>query len=206
MARQARRIFFFLFHSWRRIFSLIIIVVVLVIITKHLYSTNPAYKVKNSVSSVGNAKLGHAASTMGENSQYVLSDEAVPRADESLQIIPDKFIGLEKCPACFGLDMCDEVKNGFVRIAFPETPNYASQHGIYYGKWHEKQIVMRKIGVDENRFGQFEKFLCENVTKSKTCDISEVIIKSFAAKTAAFEIESLRDAYTIAHKQPSELQ
>ena len=189
-------------RSWRKFPILIVILAVVIIIARRYPHRFTDHNVANSAPSNSNlqAPLPHD----GDNSHYLLPDDVVLNQDDVLQSIPDSFTGAAKCPACLGMDMCEELKNA--RLAFPESPNVASQHGVYYGNWHEKQIVVRKVGVGENRWQQFEEFICENTTSSKTCDISSAIVNSFAVKTDAFEASSLVEAYMIAHREPSELQ
>lgn len=176
----------------------------IIILSKHIPEAQPVLEALVKIKDSHSNKDG-ASTSIGENSHYFLPDEAVASIDQSLQSIPDKFIGLEKCPACFGLELCDEIKNGFVRVSFPEAPNFATQRGFYYGKWHKKPVVVRKIGESNEGYEKYEQFICENVTQSKTCDISEIIVKSFAVKSSSFTRENLQKAFTISHKEPHDL-
>ena len=198
-----RRVKFFMVRNWKKCIGLAVCVMVALIIIQHNSGVQPILR---AVVGVKEPLWASPQGTLGDNNHYILPDEVSPNNDGSLQVIPDNFIGIEKCPACFGLELCDEIKNGFVRVNFPDAPTTGSQHGIYRGKWHEKDVIVKKIGIQEDQFIKFEQFICRNMTKQTPCDISEVITKSFAVKPAAFVVENLQQAYKIAHKEQEALQ
>jgi hypothetical protein len=128
--------------------------------------------------------------------------------NKNLKPIPEDWTAQDKCPACFGVDMCDAIKRGEILVEIPETDTPASKKGVYLGQWHDIPIAVKRLsGWYPTEFEQFDKFMCKNATGSEKCSISDVIVSdhSLAQNPAAFDPESILDWWKISYPEHSRL-
>lgn len=131
---------------------------------------------------------------------------------QSLQSIAPALTQVDKCPACFGVDMCSEIQDGHLMIEIPQIMTEAASKGVYFGRWMDfknkwtgSQVVVKTLKKEADEFNRFDRFICQNVTKTDKCDVAEAIKKSFMVKPEAWGLQNLRQAYKIAHKAPEDL-
>ena len=78
----------------------------------------------------------------------------------------------EKCPACFGLDLCPEVYNGEVQFVihdFYSIFNYFfSVKNVFYGNYKNKRVILKKL-AHESELKHFDEFVCSNKTYFELC-------------------------------------
>ena len=118
--------------------------------------------------------------------------------------VPDLLQQETTCPACLGRSVCDDIRQGFIKIRpHPYAQHVYGKGDAFYGKFEEGDIVLKTIASKED-WNKFDKFLCQNVTHSDTCDIPSTIRRSYMSKPdIALTAPHLKQAYRIVHEKTS---
>lgn len=122
--------------------------------------------------------------------------------DVNLHSVPAYLLQDEKCPACYGEELCEEINNGELKIEMPKIPTAASKKGVYFGQWQGKKIALKTLdNEDFSNFQKFDRFICANQSLSSDCDTSSAVLnpKCVAMQEASFLPENLQEAWRIAH-------
>ena len=133
------------------------------------------------------------------------SDDAESRRLKLIKI-PDYLTELDKCPACFGKDLCPEIDSGVIRIVEPEPDDELKIKGVYNGYWDTKPVVIKRLNRREE-YDKMDAFLCKNATMELNCDVSKAILngKSLAQSEQIFSPDFLRSMWNIIHERSDQL-
>ena len=78
----------------------------------------------------------------------------------------------EKCPACFGISMCQEINDNKVYFEFTDFysvfNNIFSIKNVYYGRHKNKKIIMKKL-AHKSELDDFDKMICQNIELFELC-------------------------------------
>ena len=125
--------------------------------------------------------------------------------EHTLEVVPEHLSLRDTCPSCFGLDMCEEMEAGKIKIDLSHelvlAPGITAHQGNYQGN---TQVWLKAFG-DKGRFKIFEETLCLNKTRQKDCDVKEIIEDSFATSGQILRPERLKQQYKVAYKTPADL-
>ena len=127
---------------------------------------------------------------------------------KKLKPIPLEWTAQDKCPACFGNDMCEAIENGEILIEIPTTDTPASKKGVYLGEWKDIPIAVKRLSNwYPKEFESFDKFICKDATGSEKCNIAEVIVgnNSFAQQKAAYLPEKMHQLWKISYQDSGPL-
>ncbi len=94
---------------------------------------------------------------------------------------PD-FVGINKCPACYGTSMCEEFSNGYLslssysRMRFLDIVNVKN---VFYG-WHKQlnsDVILKRLGHN-TELASFDRDICKNAGAGVDCDVAKSIFKT----------------------------
>jgi hypothetical protein len=90
--------------------------------------------------------------------------------DESSGTLQTSWLAVNKCPACFGLDMCrDFVAGGTIRS------EASAFKDIFVAKWNGLQCMFHMIPNAE--LEQYDSAMCQWIQGSPSCNISQAVAK-----------------------------
>ena len=118
--------------------------------------------------------------------------------------IPLQWTARDRCPACFGIDMCAAIERKEVVVEIPKTPTPANKKGVYLGQWLDIPVAVKRLSKSYRReFKLFDKFICQNTTGSKACNVSAAIVSDhcFVQNNATYNPESLLHAWKISYPE-----
>jgi len=122
----------------------------------------------------------------------------------AMEPVPLEWTSRDRCPACFGTELCAAIERKEVVVEMPETPTPASKKGVYFGQWLDIPVVVKRLAnYYPNEFRLFDEFICQNATGSKTCNVSTASVNSwsYVQSDAAFSPESMLHAWKISYPQ-----
>jgi hypothetical protein len=125
-----------------------------------------------------------------------------------LKPVPFAWTAKEKCPACFGTDMCDALKHGEILIDIPAVETSANKKGVYFGRWNDIPIAIKRLSNGyPKEFESFDKFICSNTTGSEKCNVSKAIVaeNSYVQGEAVFEPEHMHQLWKISYAEDGPL-
>jgi len=120
----------------------------------------------------------------------------------AMEPVPLEWTARDRCPACFGTEMCAAIERKEVLVEMPSTPTPANKKGVYLGQWLDIPVAVKRLSNwYPKEFKFFDEFICQNVTGSKKCNVSSAILsnQSYVQNVAAFSPENIRQAWKIAH-------
>jgi len=124
------------------------------------------------------------------------------RNKDALEPVPLEWTAREKCPACFGTEMCAAVERKEVVVEIPKTPTPANKKGVYLGQWLDIPVAVKRLSNwYPKEFKHFDEFICQNSTGSKVCNVSTAVVsnQSYVQSNAAFSPESLIRSWKISY-------
>jgi hypothetical protein len=132
-----------------------------------------------------------------------------------LQPVPESWTARDRCPACFGTDMCRAVYRRELLVDLGRaadesngTGTAANRKGVYMGRWLDVPVVVKRLANwYPKEFELFDEFVCRNATGQKECNISTAITDSqcFVQKPEALTPESLFNAWKISYNSTGPL-
>jgi len=124
--------------------------------------------------------------------------------NSALKPVPMSWTARDKCPACFGTEMCAAIERGEVTVDIPKTPTPANKKGVYLGQWLGIPVAVKRLSNwYPKELKLFDQFICKNVTGSKTCNVSAAIVnnQSYVQSNAVFTPESMLHAWQVSYPQ-----
>ena len=110
--------------------------------------------------------------------------------------VPQDWVQQEKCPACFGEDLCDSVYTKEIKLTV-QSDFDASSSKYAFGKYGQMDVIVKRLG---NRYFEiYDKFICGNST---SCDVSGKVMQSYVASQNALLIAELENAWKMMKKSP----
>jgi len=119
-----------------------------------------------------------------------------------LKPVPMEWTARDKCPACFGTEMCAAIERKEVVVEMPKVPTPANKKGVYLGRWLDVPVAVKRLSNwYPNEFKLFDEFICKNTTGSTTCNVSAAIVtnQSYVQSDAIFSPESMLHAWKISY-------
>lgn len=100
-----------------------------------------------------------------------------------------RFIGLNKCPACFGTSWCRKFMNGQVtfetwgRLRFLDFFNVKNVFFAQYGEPREgsRRVVLKRLGSNQE-LAEIDQKICKRATGRPRCDLIQGIYKTEFAR------------------------
>lgn len=124
---------------------------------------------------------------------------------KDLQPLPTSWTDKGKCPACFGVDMCDAFEKNEVLVEIPKVETDASRKGVYFGSWKEIPIAVKRLSSEPypKEFSAFDRFICTNMTGSENCNVSATILSQsgYVQQGKAFNPSFLYEAWKISYSE-----
>lgn len=124
---------------------------------------------------------------------------------KDLQPLPPSWMDKGKCPACFGVDMCDAFEKNEVVVEIPEVETAASRKGVYFGSWKEIPVAIKRLSSElyPKEFKSFDRFVCKNMTGSESCNVSATILSEsgYVQQGKAFNPSFLHEAWKISYSE-----
>jgi len=120
----------------------------------------------------------------------------------AMQPVPLEWTARDRCPACFGTEMCAAIERKEIVVEIPKTPTPANKKGVYLGQWRDIPVAVKRLSNwYPQEFKLFDEFICQNATGSKTCNVSAAVVSnhSYAQSNAAFTPESMLRAWKISY-------
>ena len=76
-----------------------------------------------------------------------------------------KVLGVDKCSACFGEDLCPEFVHGTIQIInYSFLTSLFNHKNVYYGTYKGENVVLKKLASNEE-FREFEQTICDIVQR-----------------------------------------
>jgi len=122
----------------------------------------------------------------------------------TMEPVPLQWTARDRCPACFGTEMCAAIERREVVVEIPKTPTPANKKGVYLGQWLDVPVAVKRMSNwYPKEFKLFDEFICQNATGSKKCNVSTAIVsnQSYVQSNAAFTPESMIHAWKISYPQ-----
>lgn len=122
----------------------------------------------------------------------------------ALKPVPLNWTALDRCPACFGTEMCAAIERKEVVVDIPETPTPANKKGVYLGKWLGVPVAVKRLSNwYPKEFKLLDEFVCQNISGSKECNVSSAVVNktSYIQSDAAFHPENMLYAWKICYPQ-----
>ncbi|XP_022250473.1 deleted in autism-related protein 1 homolog isoform X2 [Limulus polyphemus] len=156
----------------------------------------------------GKHKLRHSKNT--QTTHHSSESHGIVEIDPENQIpdnrnlykVPKEDIHIDMCPACFGKEICTDIEAGLVEISKNSKTEFrelimreASLHKT------EKVVVS---SVTDALWNKFDKFICQNASKSFPCDVSAAISTGYLTSNQALTVDGLRNLYKVLDKSKSE--
>lgn len=96
-----------------------------------------------------------------------------------------RFIGLNKCPACFGTSWCRKFTNGQVtfetwgRLRFLDFFNVKNVYFAQYGEPREgtRRVVLKRLGSNAE-LAEIDQKICKRATGRPRCDLVQAIYRT----------------------------
>ena len=153
----------------------------------------------------GSYYLNPRVNQMTMRSYSLKSDEAGSNRLNLIRV-PDYLTEMSKCPACFGTDMCPEIKSGAIRIVEPDANDELKLKGVYNGYWNQKPVVLKRLNRHKE-YAKVDSFLCQNASMELNCDVSKAILseKSLVQNEKTFSPDFLRSVWGIIHDRSDQL-
>lgn len=100
-----------------------------------------------------------------------------------------RFIGLNKCPACFGTSWCRKFTNGQVtfetwgRLRFLDFFNVKNVYFAQYGEPREgtRRVVLKRLGSNAE-LAEIDQKICKRATGRPRCDLVQAMYKTEFAR------------------------
>lgn len=100
-----------------------------------------------------------------------------------------RFIGLNKCPACFGTSWCRKFMNGQVtfemwgRLRFLDFFNVKNVYFAQYGEPREgtRRVVLKRLGSNQE-LAEIDQKICKRATGRPRCDLIQGMYKTEFAR------------------------
>jgi len=118
--------------------------------------------------------------------------------------VPLEWTARDRCPACFGKDMCAAIERKEVVVEIPKIPTPANKKGVYLGQWLDIPVAVKRLSNwYPKEFKLFDEFICQNTTGSKACNVSAAIVSDhcFVQNNATYSPESLLRAWKISYPE-----
>jgi len=125
-------------------------------------------------------------------------------ARSAMEPVPLEWTARDRCPACFGTELCAAIERKEVVVKIPKTPTPASKKGVYFGHYLDLPVAVKRLtNYYPEEFRLFDEFICKNATGSKTCNVSSAIVRnqSYVQNDAAFSPENMLRAWKISYPQ-----
>ncbi|GAA6079366.1 divergent protein kinase domain 2Aa, partial [Tachysurus ichikawai] len=105
------------------------------------------------------------------------------------ELIDRRFIGLNKCPACFGTSWCRKFTNGQVtfetwgRLRFLDFFNVKNVYFAQYGEPREgtRRVVLKRLGSNAE-LAEIDQKICKRATGRPRCDLVQAMYKTEFAR------------------------
>jgi len=93
----------------------------------------------------------------------------------------ESLIETEKCPSCFGENLCDSIRSGELEplgISKWTVSKLFNAKNVYYARWKTKNVtvVLKKLGHN-NELEDLDKAVCDIVGEGTNCDIKDAMNK-----------------------------
>ncbi|XP_022088058.1 deleted in autism protein 1-like [Acanthaster planci] len=110
------------------------------------------------------------------------------------------FVGVDKCPACYGTVMCHEFSHGhlslssYSRMRFLDIVNVKN---VFFG-WHNEKnvdIILKRLAHDQE-LASFDASVCKNAGARRDCDVARSISQtkfSRVLETRSLEVAHVED-------------
>lgn len=122
---------------------------------------------------------------------------------KNLQPLPQSWTQKDRCPACFGMELCEAIEKNEILVDIPDEQTEAVKKGVYFGTWNDVPVAIKRLSSElyPKEFKLFDQFICKNVTGSANCDVSSAIVNKscFVQKEKAFDQSFLHQAWKIAY-------
>jgi hypothetical protein len=125
-----------------------------------------------------------------------------------LKPVPFEWTAQDKCPACFGTDMCEAIKHSEILIDIPAVETPANKKGVYIGQWNDIPVAIKRLSNGyPKEFESFDKFICRNTTRSETCNVSKAIVaeNSYVQQESLFDPEHMHQLWKISYSEAGPL-
>ena len=87
------------------------------------------------------------------------------RRSKKMNLRSHEVLEIEKCPACFGEDLCPEFFHGTIQLKdFALWQSLFNEKNIYFGHYKGKDVVLKKLAHDKELL-KFERRICELITE-----------------------------------------
>ena len=133
-----------------------------------------------------------------EQASYYVSNRS------AMEPVPLEWTARDRCPACFGTELCAAIERNEVVVEIPKTPTPASKKGVYFGHYLDMPVAVKRLThYYPEEFRLFDEFICEKATGSKTCSVSTAVVnnQSYVQNDAAFSPENMHSAWKISYPQ-----
>lgn len=91
---------------------------------------------------------------------------------KTLRVTAAQLTDLKKCPACFGLSICDAILNDKIVIrhknAYATFANLFGSKNVFYATYGRDKIVLKKL-AHSSELDAFDKMLCADETLAELC-------------------------------------
>ena len=87
------------------------------------------------------------------------------RRSKKINLRSHEVLEIEKCPACFGEDLCPEFFHGTIQLKdFALWQSLFNEKNIYFGQYKGKDVVLKKLAHDKELLN-FDTKICELITE-----------------------------------------
>ena len=153
-------------------------------------------------------KFGHREVKDPHRLVNVASEDEVAHAGEQLRNVVSSILTAQsKCPACFGLDLCEDIQEGELKLIneHEETSNL-----FFRGTFKRYDVpgltrVMVVAYDSSEEFKLFDDFICKNASAGLGCDVGDAVMDTFMAGHDALKPQFLKKAFRIAHRSVNEI-
>jgi len=122
----------------------------------------------------------------------------------TMKPVPLDWTARDRCPACFGTDMCAAIEKKEVVVEMPKMPTAANKKGVYLGQWLDIPVAVKRMShYYPKEFKLFDEFICKNATGSEKCNVSAAIVsdQSYVQSSVVFSPESMTHLWKISYPQ-----
>eukprot|EP00058_Branchiostoma_floridae_P007590 XP_002593078.1 hypothetical protein BRAFLDRAFT_72848 [Branchiostoma floridae] len=92
------------------------------------------------------------------------------------QLTDTTFLGEDKCPACFGTDLCEEFENGKILFKYSSRLRILDIFNIknvYFAIYEGMEVALKRLGHN-SEFDQLDRWICETGKEGPQCHIPSV--------------------------------
>ncbi|XP_012262670.2 divergent protein kinase domain 2A-like [Athalia rosae] len=91
---------------------------------------------------------------------------------KTLRLTAAQLTDLQKCPACFGLSLCDAILNNKISIrhknAYATFANLFGSKNVFFGTYGKEKVVLKKL-AHTSELEAFDKMLCSDQKLLELC-------------------------------------